>query len=250
MCSGRPDGQRENAMLTLQGIALSRGGRTVVKNLSSSAQRGDVVALLGPNGAGKTTLLHFIAGILKSDSGDIYYEGRKIDPTSRDWRLRLAYVLDDGGIIPLLTIEEQLYLQSVLVGVSHRQSLERSRLVIELLGLTRYRSYRGDELSSGLRKRLGIGLGIVRDADVFLFDEPYSSLDVQSIAVFSQIVLALKNKGRIVIVASHAFPYADNLFNHVWSLSAGVLTDHSRGPEIPDLGGPSGHKEIQIPWIQ
>ena len=237
-------------MLTLQNVVLSRGGRAVLKNLSSSAKRGDVVALLGPNGAGKTTLLHFIAGILKSDSGDIYYEGGKIDPASRDWRLRLAYVLDDGGIIPLLTIEEQLYLQSVLVGVSHVQSIERSRLIIELLGLTRYRSHRGDELSSGLRKRLGIGLGLVRDAEVFLFDEPYSSLDAQSIAVFSQIILALKNKARIVVVASHAFPYAHDLYNHVWSLSAGVLTDHSSGPEIPDLGGPSGQKEIQIPWIQ
>jgi ABC-type multidrug transport system ATPase subunit len=244
-------------MLTLQDIVLSRGGRTVVKNLSSSVERGDVVALLGPNGAGKTTLLHFIAGVLKSDSGHIYYEGRKIDPTSRDWRLKLAYVLDDGGIIPLLTIEEQLYLQSLLVGVSHMQSVERSRLTIELLGLTRYRSYRGEELSSGLRKRLGIGLGIVRDAEVFLFDEPYSSLDVQSIAVFSRIVLALKNKARIVVVASHAFPYANNLYNRVWSLAAGALTDHSSGPEIPDLlagsaesGGPGRQKEIQIPWIQ
>jgi ABC-type multidrug transport system ATPase subunit len=216
-----------------------------------------VVALLGPNGAGKTTLLHFIAGVLKSDSGDIYYEGSKIDSTSRDWRHRLSYVLDDGGIIPLLTIKEQLYLQSVLVGVSHMQSVERSRFVIELLDLTRYRDYRGDELSSGIRKRLGIGLGIVRGADVFLFDEPYSSLDVQSIAVLGQIVLALKNKGRIVIVASHSFPYPDDLYNHVWSLSGGVLTDHSSGSEMRDIlagstesGKPNKHKEIDIPWIQ
>jgi ABC-2 type transport system ATP-binding protein len=243
-------------MLTLQNIVLSRGNRTIIKDLSASADRGDVVALLGPNGAGKTTLLHFIAGVLKGDSGNIYYQGSKIDPTSLDWRRRLTYVLDDGGIIPLLTIEEQLYLQSVLVGVSHIESIERTRRVIDFLELNKYRNYRGDELSSGLRKRLGIGIGIVRDADVFLFDEPYSSLDVQAMTVFSRILVTLKNRGRIVVVASHSFPFLDNLYNHVWTLSSGVVMDHSNETELRDLlnppfqsGNSSTYEEIDIPWI-
>jgi ABC-type multidrug transport system ATPase subunit len=243
-------------VLSLQDVVLSRGGRTIIKDLSASADRGDVVAILGPNGAVKTTLLHFIAGVLKSDSGYIYYQGSKIDPASLDWRRRLAYVLDDGGIIPLLTVEEQLYLQSVLVGVSHTESVERTGLVINLLELSKYRNYRGDELSSGLRKRLGIGIGIIRDADVFLFDEPYSSLDVQAMAVFSRIVAALKSRGRIVIVASHSFPFLDNLYNHVWTLSDGAVTDHSNKRELRDLlntpfqsGSSSRYKEIDIPWI-
>jgi ABC-type multidrug transport system ATPase subunit len=243
-------------MLSLQNIVLSRGGRTIIKDLSASADRGDVIALLGPNGAGKTTLLHFIAGVLKSDSGDIYYKGSKIDPDSADWRRRLTYVLDDGGIIPLLTIEEQIYLQSVLVGASHIESIERTRLVIDLLELARYRDYRGDELSSGLRKRLGIGIGIVSDADVFLFDEPYNSLDVQAMTVFGRILMTLRNRGRIVVVASHSFPFLDNLYNHVWTLSDGVVTNHSNEQELRDLlnhplqsGGSSRYKEIDIPWI-
>jgi len=243
-------------MLSLQNIVLSRGSRTIVKGLSASADRGDVVAFLGPNGAGKTTLLHFIAGVLKSDSGDIYYQGSKIDPTSLDWRSRLTYVLDDGGIIPLLTIEEQIYLQSILVGVSHLESIERTRFVIDLLELSRYRDYRGDELSAGIRKRLGIGIGIVRDADVFLFDEPYSALDVQAMAVFGRILMTLKNRGRIVVVASHSFPFLSNLCNRVWALSAGVVMDHSNKRELRNLlshpfqsGSLSGSEEIDIPWI-
>ncbi len=244
-------------MLSLKEVKLSRGGRTIIEDLCASADRGDVVALLGPNGAGKTTLLHFLAGVLKSDSGDIYYQGSKIDSASLDWRRRLAYVLDDGGIIPLLTVAEQLYLQSVLAGAGHKDSIERSRRVIDLLELSKYRDYRGDELSSGLRKRLGIGLGIVRDADVFLFDEPYNSLDSQAMAVFSRIVATLKSRRRIVLVASHSFPFPDNLYNHVWTLSGGVVMDHSNERQLRDLlnpqfqsGDSSRYNEFDIPWIQ
>ena len=103
---------------------------------------------------------------------------------------------------------------------------------------------------------LGIGLGIVRDADVFLFDEPYSSLDVQAVAVFSRILAILKSRGRIVMVASHSFPFLDNLYNHVWTLSGGVVMDHSNERELRNLlsspfrsGSSSRCKEIDIPWI-
>jgi len=244
-------------VLKLRNIELSRGGRSVISASSANANRGDVVALLGPNGAGKTTLLHYIAGILKNDSGDIYYNGCKVDPSSLDWRRRAAYVLDDGGIIPLLTVEEQIYLQSVLVGASHPESIERTNHVIELLELSRYRDYRGDELSTGLRKRLGIALGIVHDADLFLFDEPYGSLDAPSTVVFGRILVTLKHRGRIVLVASHSFPSCDNLYNRAWKLSAGVVVDHSREDELRrllDFGFQSGEanrsREIDIPWIR
>jgi len=243
-------------MLSLQDIVVSRGRKPVLNGLTASADKGEVVALLGPNGCGKTTLLHFIAGALKGDSGDIYYRGRRIDTNSPEWRRTLTYILDDGGTIPLLTVEEQIYLQSVLTGVDRSESSERTRYVLDLLELSKYRDYRGDELSSGVRKRLGIGLGIVGDADVFLFDEPYSSLDVQATAVFGQILKTLKNRGRIVLVASHSFPFPDGLYSRVWSLSGGVVVDCSNEQEVRDCldqpsfsGGSRGYSEIELPWI-
>jgi putative ABC transport system ATP-binding protein len=243
-------------MLRIRDIVVTRGRKPVLNGLTASADKGDVVALLGPNGAGKTTLLHVIAGALKGDSGEIFHDGRKIDTGSLQWRRTLAYVLDDGGVIPLLTVEEQIYLQSVLTGVDRSESGERTRRVIDLLELCKYRDYRGDELSAGVRKRLGIGLGIVRDADVFLFDEPYSSLDLQGAAVFDRILEALKSSGRIVLVASHSFPSPAGLYNRLWSLAAGVIVDRANEREVHDRldkpapsGGLSGHGEIDLPWI-
>lgn len=241
--------------MSLRDVVLSRGGRIVIRGVTASAHGGDIVALSGPNGAGKTTLLHFIAGVIKCDSGGIRYKGGPIDPGSLDWRRRLSYVLDDGGTIPLLTVEEQLYLQGVLTGVSREESIGRTGIVIDMLELGKYRDYRGQELSAGLRKRLGIGIGIVRDAEVFLFDEPYSSLDVQAAAVFNRILATLKTRGRVGIVASHSFPMTDGLYNRVWSLSDGRIADHANDKVLGDLLSPSelqsssGDGELDIPWI-
>jgi len=228
----------------------------VISGLSAAAERGDVVALRGPNGAGKTTLLHCLAGVLKYDSGEIRCRDRKIDPGGTEWRLRLSYVLDDGGIIPLLTVEEQLYLQGVLCGVGRTEAVERAGLVIDLLEMRGYREYRGDELSLGLRKRLGIGLGIVRDAEVFLFDEPYSSLDAEAAAVFDRILRALKRKKRIVLVAAHAFPFSGDLYNRVWTLSDGAVEDQADEKELRALfrrpfesGSVHERRKIDLPWL-
>jgi ABC-type multidrug transport system ATPase subunit len=243
-------------MLSLEHIVLTRGNRTVLNDLSVEAERGNVIALLGPNGAGKTTVLHFIAGVLKNDSGHIYYQGQKLDTTSLEWRRKLSYVLDDGGTIPLLTVEEQLFLQCSLTGLSRAESIERAGLVIELLDMRPYREYRGEELSAGLRKRLGIGLGIVRDAEVFLFDEPLGSLDVEAMMIFTGILEALNSSGRVVIIASHSSPLLRGLCNRVWALSGGKAEDYTNREELLELfkhplpsGRANNSDDINIPWM-
>jgi len=242
-------------MLNLHNIGISRGGHSVINGLSVKANRGDVIALIGSNGAGKTTLLQIISGILKSDSGYISFNGNEVALTSIDWRFRLSYILDDGGIIPLLTVEEQLYLQCSLIGISHEESSKRTKYIMDLLELGKYRDHRGNELSAGLSKRLGIGIGIVRNAEVFLFDEPFNALDVQTMNILGKILMILKKRGRIVIVASHSFPFPGNLYNHVWNLSKGVIKDYSDDFEISNLldhsfkSGSGDSKEVDIPWI-
>lgn len=242
-------------MLRLENIIISRGGHSVLNDISIGAVSGDIVALTGPNGTGKTTLLQIISGTLKSDSGNICFKENKVNLNSINWRFKLSYIPEDGGIIPLLTIEEQLYLQCSLTGISHYESSERTNYIIDLLEIGKYRNHRGDDLSSGLRKRLGIGLGIIRNAKVFLFDEPFNALDVQAMTILSRILMILKNRGRIVIVASHSFPYPDNLYNHVWYLSNGIIKDHIEEKKIYNLldnpfQSESGNtEELDIPWI-
>jgi ABC-type multidrug transport system ATPase subunit len=243
-------------MLRLSDISISRGGKLIIDKASLTAERGDVVALLGPNGAGKTTLLQFLAGVLEADSGDVLYEGRQFDRSSKDWRRRLSYVLDTGGIIPVLTVEEQLSLQCALTGVGTAESTERVYRTVDMLDMRKYQGHRGDELSAGLCKRLAIGIGIIRDAEVFLFDEPFGSLDIQAATTLTRILMTLKKRERIVVVASHSFPILDDLYNRVWGVSNTTIQDHHDGADVNsyleniDLPDDPQHEVFDIPWIR
>lgn len=214
-----------------------------------------MIAVVGPNGSGKTTLLHFLSGLLEKDSGSIAFNGQEVNTSSREWKYKSAFVLEDGGTIPLLTVEEQLFLAGTLSGLDPEEAVRRREILIPFLGIEDHREHRGDELSSGLRKRLGLGIGIIRKADVFLFDEPFGSLDIDAAAVFIRILEMLKNKGRIVIFSTHTFPFNKSLCTRVWRLSQGIAEDlvTLKNPG-KSLFGSLGHEEsdqiyADLPWL-
>ena len=244
-------------MLSLVNITLSRGNKTIINNSTVEGSTGEVIAVIGENGAGKTTLLHFIAGILKSDSGNIYFEGNKININSEWWKKKVSYVLDDGGTIPLLTVEEQINLQCLLLGISPKESKIRTDYMIELLGLRKYCEYRSDELSTGLNKRLGIGIGIVRNAKIYLFDEPFSFLDIETISIFLKIIKILKKRNRIVIIATHSLSALDAIYDQVWAISSNTIQTFSKGNDF-DMNLQNSNirkafvndRALNIPWIK
>ncbi|WP_028975484.1 ABC transporter ATP-binding protein [Spirochaeta cellobiosiphila] len=192
-------------MLEIKNLSVKRGDHPLFINLSCEALPGDVVALSGSNGCGKTSLFLCIAGSLP------YEEGR-INIVED----RVSFVPDNGGTIPLLSVVEQLSLQCLLSGLTKEETRRRVDQVIQVLELDPHRDKRGAELSLGLKKRLGIALGIIRDADVFLFDEPFSGLDYLSVQVFYGILQALKEKGKIAVVSSHSLTLEEDLFNRRW----------------------------------
>ena len=191
-------------MLELKNIVLSRGKHKVLDGVNAEASAGRVIALLGENGTGKTTLLNCICGMLKCDSGEIFSGNKAVDPESDEWKEKISYVLDEGSAIPLLTVDEQLRLQCLLSGIGKSEASKRADHIISLLNLEKHRDYRAEELSAGLRKKLGIGLGLIRNAEIYLFDEPFSSLDVYSASDLSRLLGILKRRGRTVILSTHS----------------------------------------------
>ena len=229
-------------MLQLKNVSITRGGRKIIDRMSANASNGELVGLLGPNGSGKTTLLQSMAGRLKIASGKMLFRDSVVDTYSREWRHLLSFVPDDGGTIPLLTIEEQLLLQCQLSGINTSDAKARIEYIVGLLEVESYKRYRGDELSAGLRKRLGIGLGIVRDAEIYLFDEPFASLDVGAAATLSAILAGLQNAGKIVFVASHSFPYQKDEFSRIWRLSSDDSATLNRSD-------PGALDKVVLPWL-
>lgn len=235
-------------MLDIKNLYLSREKHVVLKDFSARIKGGETAALIGPNGTGKTTLLHYLSGLLKADSGVVSYNGAPVDLTSQGWKDRVSYVLDDGGVIPLLTVEEQLRLQCALSGLNREESEERINHTLELCALRRFKSYTARELSLGTQKRLGLALGIIRNAEIYLFDEPLNSLDEQGAAVFAGVLRALQSADRICVVATHSVSFIYPLCSTFWSLAQEGYRIY-RDKQAFSREHPIEDVEITLPWL-
>ena len=146
------------------------GAVTAVSDLSFSLSGGEVVGLLGPNGAGKTTTLRTLAGILRPTSGTITVDGHDIERDPIEARKRLAFMPDEPHLFEYLTVEEHLRLVGRLYGVADID--DRAQLLLDELELRGRERMLPGELSRGMRQKVVIACGLVRNPPVLLFDEP------------------------------------------------------------------------------
>lgn len=162
-----------------------RQGEVKVNALSDiqlTVEKGGFVALAGPSGSGKTTLLNLIGGLDSMDSGSIKVEGRKInemkDSELAEMRLhRVGFVFQAYNLIPVLSAEENVEFVMLLQGVPKNERQERSRAVLDDVGLSGMYNRRPAELSGGQQQRVAVARAIVSDPAMVLADEPTANLD-------------------------------------------------------------------------
>src|ERR1043166_6785913 len=151
------------------------GSFTAVDDLSFTVQSGEIVGLIGPNGAGKPTTLRSLAGILRPTSGRVAIDGHDIVAQPIEAKRRLAFMPDEPHLFEYLTVAEHLRLVARLYGVGDFDRRAATLLdELELAG--KERSLPG-ELSRGMRQKVVIACGLVRNATTLLFDEPLPGLD-------------------------------------------------------------------------
>ncbi|MGV2497100.1 ABC transporter ATP-binding protein [Pelagerythrobacter aerophilus] len=161
---------------TLSGVGKSFGAVTLFDGLDLSAGDGEFVVLVGPSGCGKSTLLRLIAGLDRPDSGEIRIGERQVDRLPPGER-GVAMVFQSYALYPQMTVAQNIAFPLRMAGRPKRELDESVRRTCELLGLSELMDRRPAELSGGQRQRVAIGRAIVREPDVFLFDEPLSNLD-------------------------------------------------------------------------
>jgi ABC-2 type transport system ATP-binding protein len=197
---------------------------TAVNDLSLTAAGGEIVGLIGPNGAGKTTTLRCIAGILRPTGGSAAIDGHDLVADSIAAKQRLAFMPDEPHLFEYLTVEEHLRLVARLYTVPDFD--RRARALLDELELTgKERSLPG-ELSRGMRQKVVIACGLVRDATTLLFDEPLTGLDPIGIHRMRETIVARGRAGACVLVSSHLLHMVEEICTRV------VIMD--RGRKIAD----------------
>ncbi len=160
----------------LKGLGKTFGSFDAIRNISLSIEKGEFCALLGPSGCGKSTLLRLIAGLEDATTGEIRINGKDVTDLAPAER-RIAMVFQSYALYPHMSVAENIAFSLEVAGMKKPERLARAAEVARTLKLDHLLDRRPAVLSGGQRQRVAIGRALVRDPEVFLFDEPLSNLD-------------------------------------------------------------------------
>ncbi len=167
-----------NTSVSIKDLSLSFGAIDVLKNLDLDIQDGEFLVLLGSSGCGKSTLLNCIAGLLEVSAGQIFIKDKNVtwlEPKDRG----IGMVFQSYALYPQMTVEKNLSFGLQVAKVPKAEIDKRVNRASEILQIEPLLKRKPAELSGGQRQRVAIGRALVRDVDVFLFDEPLSNLDAK-----------------------------------------------------------------------
>jgi ABC-2 type transport system ATP-binding protein len=202
---------------------LHRQSRKVLQGLNFRVERGEIFGYLGPNGSGKTTTLKILTGIVSADAGTATILGSPYRDTG--WRRRTGYLPEHPYFYDYLTPLEYLDYVGRLFEMARSSRKERSRMLLERVGLARSATVPLYRFSKGMLQRLGIAQALVNDPDLVLLDEPMSGLDPVGRRSVRSLILKLKAEGKTVFFSTHILPDAEALCDRVAVLRGGRLLD-------------------------
>ncbi|MDY6822399.1 MAG: LPS export ABC transporter ATP-binding protein [Thermodesulfobacteriota bacterium] len=191
--------------LTLQNLVKHYHGRKVVDAVSLDLKNGEVVGLLGPNGAGKTTTFYMAVGIVRADSGTVFIDGRDItvDPMHIRARKGLGYLPQEASVFKKLTVDQNIRAVLEYLRIPRAEQRERSRLILEELGIHHLAQQRASVLSGGERRRLEISRVLATNPSFILLDEPFAGIDPLAVIDIQNIIKHLTKRGLGVLVSDH-----------------------------------------------
>src|SRR4051812_28360611 len=206
-----------------------RGSTRALKDVSLTANPGEVMVLAGPNGSGKTTLLKLVSTMLLPDSGSVTVAGMETRRHGDQARRTVGFaVANERSFFPRLTATENLELFGALEDLPRSERAERVRWTLATAGLTAARETLVMKFSSGMYQRLGIARALLKQPRVLLLDEPTRSLDVQGAEHLWDVFREVASGGCTVLLATHSFEEAAALGNEIVVLARGEIRARER----------------------
>ncbi len=240
--------QATNCKLAVHDIHKSFGDNDVLKGVSLTAKKGDVISIIGASGSGKSTFLRCINYLERPNSGQIFLDGEEIR-TKKDkagdlvvvepkqlqrMRTKLSMVFQHFNLWAHMNVLENIIeAPTHVLGLSRKEAEERAREYLEKVGLLpRVEKQYPSHLSGGQQQRVAIARALAMNPDVMLFDEPTSALDPELVGEVLKVMQKLAEEGRTMIVVTHEMGFARNVSNHVMFLHQGRTEEQGHPEEV------------------
>ena len=195
-------------MLSIRNIVKQYAGHTALDDVSLEVESGQIFGLLGPNGAGKTSLIRIINQITAPDSGEVYFDGEKLDQSHIE---RIGYLPEERGLYKKMEIGEQMIYLARLKGLSRDEATKRLKAWFEKLGMETWWKKKIEELSKGMQQKAQFVATVLHEPDLIILDEPFSGFDPVNAELIKDEILELNRKGTTVLFSTHRMESVEEL---------------------------------------
>ena len=199
-------------MLSIRNIVKQYAGHRALNDVSLEVESGQIFGLLGPNGAGKTSLIRIVNQITAPDSGEIYFNGEKLDQSHIG---RMGYLPEERGLYKKMEIGEQMIYLARLKGLSRDEANKRLKYWFEKLGIETWWKKKIEELSKGMQQKAQFVATVLHEPDLIILDEPFSGFDPVNAEVIKDEILELNRKGATILFSTHRMESVEELCDSI-----------------------------------
>ena len=203
--------------LILKNVSKTYVGKKAVDNISLVLEKPGVFGLLGTNGAGKTTTIRMLLGIIKKDSGEITWNGKKVERKN----VNFGYLPEERGVYPKTKIYDQLMYFAELKGMQKEQADIEIKKWAKELKVEEYLQMPAEKLSKGNQQKIQFMTAIIHNPELIVLDEPFSGLDPVNTEILKNIIIDLVSKGKYIIMSAHQMATIEEFCSDILILNRG-----------------------------
>ena len=216
-------------MINIENLSKNFGNLKVLKNISTTINKGEIISIIGPSGSGKSTFLRCINKLEEPTEGHIYIDGMDLMDKKTDInkiRERVGMVFQHFNLFPNMTVLENLTLSPIMVKKESKEEAEKyASYLLEKVGLSDKASSYPTQLSGGQKQRIAIARALAMKPEVILFDEPTSALDPEMIKEVLDVMRDLAKEGMTMLIVTHEMGFARNVGNRILFMDNGEIIE-------------------------
>ena len=216
-------------MINVENLSKNFGNLKVLKNISTTINKGEVISIIGPSGSGKSTFLRCINKLEEPSSGHIYIDGMDLMDKNTDInkvRERVGMVFQHFNLFPNMTVLDNLTLSPIMVKKESKEEAEKYALyLLQKVDLSDKANSYPNQLSGGQKQRIAIARALAMKPEVILFDEPTSALDPEMIKEVLDVMRDLAKEGMTMLIVTHEMGFARNVGNRILFMDNGEIIE-------------------------